>query len=45
MSFGYKRGRSVLKNINFTIEAGETVAIVGETGSGKPNELPWLAPY
>jgi len=35
VSFGYKRGQQVLKNITFTIEAGETVAIVGETGSGK----------
>ncbi len=35
VTFGYKRHRAVLKDVNFTIEAGETVAIVGETGSGK----------
>ena len=27
--------QTVLKNINFTIEAGETIAIVGKSGSGK----------
>ncbi|HLZ56977.1 MAG TPA: peptidase domain-containing ABC transporter [Ktedonosporobacter sp.] len=35
VSFAYKRGRPVLKNVSFTIGAGETIAIVGETGSGK----------
>jgi ATP-binding cassette subfamily B protein len=35
VNFAYKRERPVLKNLNLTIEPGETVAIVGETGSGK----------
>ncbi len=35
VSFGYKPRRPVLKQLNFTIEPGEAVAIVGETGSGK----------
>jgi ATP-binding cassette subfamily B protein len=35
VTFGYKRHRPVLKAVSFAIEAGETVAIVGETGSGK----------
>jgi ABC-type bacteriocin/lantibiotic exporter with double-glycine peptidase domain len=35
VSFGYKARRPVLKDISFAIEPGETVAIVGETGSGK----------
>ncbi len=35
VTFAYTRHRPVLKNVSFTIEPGETVAIVGETGSGK----------
>lgn len=35
VSFAYKRHRPVLRNVSFTIRPGETVAIVGETGSGK----------
>lgn len=35
VSFEYLPGESVLKGINLDIEAGETVAIVGATGSGK----------
>ena len=33
--FSYIENRYVLKDINFTIKAGETLAIVGHTGSGK----------
>jgi ATP-binding cassette subfamily B multidrug efflux pump len=33
--FAYTEERWVLKNISFLIEAGETLAIVGHTGSGK----------
>jgi ATP-binding cassette subfamily B multidrug efflux pump len=33
--FGYKEEHPVLKNINFIAEPGQTVAIVGHTGSGK----------
>ncbi|HBF31182.1 ABC transporter ATP-binding protein [Rhizobium sp.] len=32
---GYGRINRVLHNISFTIEAGERVALIGETGSGK----------
>jgi ATP-binding cassette subfamily B protein len=33
--FGYNETSPVLKNVNFHVTAGETVAIVGNTGSGK----------
>jgi ATP-binding cassette subfamily B protein len=35
VSFGYKEGEFVLKDINFEARQGETVALVGHTGSGK----------
>lgn len=37
VSFRYKggSGEPVLENISFTVNAGETIGIIGETGSGK----------
>ena len=35
VSFKYKGGEKVLENFNLQVEKGKTVAIVGETGSGK----------
>ena len=35
VSFAYQIERPILKNINFEINPGETIAIVGPTGSGK----------
>lgn len=35
VSFGYKEGKSCLKNINIKINSGETVGIIGGTGSAK----------
>jgi ATP-binding cassette, subfamily B, multidrug efflux pump len=35
VSFGYDDEREVLKHINFHIRPGQTLAIVGHTGSGK----------
>ncbi len=33
--FAYHEGKDVLKNINFRIESGETIGIIGGTGSSK----------
>ena len=35
VTFGYNRNKAVLEEINLKINAGETVAIMGATGSGK----------
>ena len=35
VSFSYLEETEVLKNINFTIKPGETIAVVGHTGAGK----------
>jgi len=35
ISFAYNPGQPVLRDISFTVKEGETVAIVGSTGSGK----------
>jgi ATP-binding cassette, subfamily B, multidrug efflux pump len=35
VDFAYDGENFVLKNVNFTLKAGETLAIVGSTGSGK----------
>ena len=39
VSFAYKEGEDVLKNITFSARQGETVALVGHTGSGKSSIL------
>jgi ATP-binding cassette subfamily B multidrug efflux pump len=39
VSFGYKPGDDVLKNITFRAKQGETLALVGHTGSGKSSIL------
>ncbi len=35
VTFGYVPGVDTLRGINFTVEPGQTVAIVGQTGAGK----------
>jgi ATP-binding cassette subfamily B protein len=40
--FAYKESQYVLKGINFSIGAGQTVALVGHTGSGKTSIISLL---
>lgn len=42
VSFAYTPGTEVLKNVSFQIGAGETLAIVGHTGSGKTSIISLL---
>ncbi len=35
VTFGYRKDQPVLKNVSFRVNPGETVALVGPTGSGK----------
>lgn len=42
VSFGYEASHSVLKNLDFRVAAGSTVAIVGPTGAGKTTALSLL---
>ncbi len=45
VSFTYDKEKWVLKNINFEIKKGETVAIVGATGSGKSSMINLLCRF
>jgi ATP-binding cassette subfamily B protein len=45
VSFGYAPGRPVLEALNFTIEPGQCVAIVGATGAGKTSLLNLIARF
>jgi ATP-binding cassette subfamily B protein len=39
VTFGYRAGQPILKNVSFRVEPGETVAVVGPTGSGKTSAM------
>lgn len=41
--FGYEPGQLVLENVSFSVGAGQTVAILGHTGSGKSSLVHLLA--
>ena len=42
VSFAYQKGDDVLQNLSFTIESGETVALVGHSGAGKSTLISML---
>ncbi len=39
VTFGYKKDEPILKNVSFTMEPGEILALVGATGAGKSTIL------
>ncbi len=45
VSFGYEPDKDILHDIDLTIKAGETVAIVGQTGSGKSSLVNLIARF
>ncbi len=45
LTFSYDGERNVLKNINLKIEKGKTVALVGQSGSGKSTMVDLLPRY
>ena len=42
VNFGYSANRQILKDVNFTVKSGETIALVGASGSGKSTTIKML---
>ncbi|KAK7182001.1 uncharacterized protein CC84DRAFT_1168865 [Paraphaeosphaeria sporulosa] len=42
VDFAYDARKQIIKNVNFTVEGGKTLAFVGETGGGKSTMLKLL---
>lgn len=45
VSFSYVEGRDVLKNINLEVPVGKTIALVGQSGSGKSTMVDLVPRY
>ena len=45
LDFGYLKDKLVLKNISFKVRAGQTVALVGHTGSGKTTTISLVSKF
>jgi subfamily B ATP-binding cassette protein MsbA len=45
VSFGYSKNTTVLNNINLDIKSGESIALVGSTGSGKTTIIQLIARF
>ena len=45
VSFSYDENKQVLKNLNLTVNEGETIALVGESGAGKSTILNLLVGF
>ena len=45
VSFSYVKGRPILKNVSFNIDANKITAIVGKTGCGKSTTLSLIARF
>lgn len=45
VSFEYEKNKPIIKNVSFGVAAGQTVALVGETGAGKTTLVNLLARF